>query len=108
MAALDFQYVGRGCGMKDVAYFIGSCLHEDDCEALESTLLGHYFSTLSQRVAATHPDVDTARLEAEWRELYDVAWSDFHRFLKGWSPNHWKINSYSERLTRGVIERLQP
>ena len=107
VAAVDFQYVGRGCGIKDVAYFIGSCLGEDECEALESTLLDYYFSALSHHVKEKQPDVDVAQLEREWRELYDVAWADFHRFLKGWSPGHWKINSYSERLTRRVIERLQ-
>ena len=99
--------MGWGCGMKDVAYFIGSCLREQECEALESTLLGHYFSMLGQRVTEKQPGIDTAQLETEWRGLYDVAWADFHRFLKGWSPGHWKINSYSERLTRRVIERLQ-
>jgi Phosphotransferase enzyme family len=108
VAAVDFQYVGRGCGMKDVAYFIGSCLSEDECESLEGTLLDYYFSALGRRVATCHPDVNTAHLEQEWRALYDVAWADFHRFLKGWSPGHWKINSYSEKLTRKVIERLQP
>lgn len=107
VAAVDFQYVGRGCGMKDVAYFIGSCLREHECEALESSLLDYYFSRLSQRITEDHPGVDAAQLEGEWRELYDVAWADFHRFIKGWSPGHWKINGYSERLTRGVIERLQ-
>ena len=30
-AAVDFQYVGGGCGMKDVAYFLGSCLTEEEC-----------------------------------------------------------------------------
>jgi hypothetical protein len=107
VAAVDFQYVGRGCGMKDVAYFIGSCLREDECEAMEASLLDHYFSTLCQRVTEKRPGVDVAQLEGEWRELYDVAWADFHRFIKGWSPGHWKINSYSERLTRGVIARLR-
>lgn len=106
VAAVDFQYVGRGCGMKDVAYFLGSCLDEDDCEAMESELLGYYFSALVGRVTQQKVKVDTAELEREWRELYPFAWADFHRFIKGWSPGHWKINSYSERLTAGVIEAL--
>lgn len=106
VAAVDFQYVGGGCGMKDVAYFLGSCLDEDACEARESELLDHYFAALREAVAQRHPAIDTGALEAEWRALFPVAWTDFHRFLKGWSPGHWKINSYSERLAREVIARL--
>ncbi len=45
-------------------------------------------------------------LEREWRTLYAFAWADFHRFLKGWKPDHWKINSYSERITKTVINTL--
>ena len=108
VAAVDFQYTGRGCGMKDVAYFIGSCLYEDDCEAMESQLLDYYFSVLVEQVAQKHSDINTDDLENEWRELYPVAWADFHRFIKGWSPGHWKINSYSERITARVVENLQP
>jgi hypothetical protein len=108
VAAVDFQYVGRGCGMKDFAYFISSCLNEDECEALESQLLDYYFSVLIDQVAHKKASVNTTELEHEWRELYAVAWADFHRFIKGWSPGHWKINSYSEKLTSGVIKNLQP
>jgi Ser/Thr protein kinase RdoA (MazF antagonist) len=43
IAAVDFQYVGGGCGMQDVAYFIGSCLDENDSQRLDS-----YFRYLAQ------------------------------------------------------------
>ncbi len=108
VAALDFQYVGKGCGMKDVAYFIGSFLDEASCEENEARLLNCYFSSLRDALTRQHPKVDVDELEAEWRELFPVAWTDFHRFLKGWCPGHWKINSYSERLARKVIAQLQP
>lgn len=107
VAAVDFQYVGGGCGMKDVAYFIGSCLDEDECERREKDLLDAYFSTLRKALALHHPDVDAAAVEAAWRPLYSVAWTDFYRFLKGWSPGHWKIHRYSERLAHEVVSRLQ-
>ena len=106
VAAVDFQYVGGGCGMKDVAYFIGSCLHEEDCEAFEAGLLNHYFSVLKKALATKKPDVDTDALEENWRTLFPIAWTDFHRFMKGWSPGHWKINSYSERLAREMVASL--
>ena len=101
IAGLDFQYVGGGCGMKDVAYFIGSCLNESDCERLEAQILDTYFECLQSELKERNE-----ALEIEWRALYRVAWADFHRFLKGWSPGHWKINSYSERVTTEVINSL--
>ncbi len=104
VAAVDFQYVGGGCGMKDVAYFVGSCLAEDECETYEEKLLEYYFSVLSNVLRRRAPEIPVQELEEEWRSLYRVAWADFHRFLKGWSPEHWKINSYSERVTREVVE----
>ena len=93
--------------MKDVAYFIGSCLNEDECEAMESQLLDYYFAILNDRIAQKDISVNATELESEWRELYPVALADFHRFIKGWSPGHWKINSYSETLTASVIKSLQ-
>ncbi len=106
VAAVDFQYVGGGCGMKDVAYFIGSCLAEEDCERLEPWLLDTYFTAIRQALGRLQPSVDAAALEADWRALFPLAWTDFHRFLKGWSPGHWKLNAYSERMARAVVRRL--
>lgn len=106
VAAVDFQYVGGGCGMKDLAYFMGSCLDETQCEAREKELLAVYFKALKTALAASSNGVDFEALEADWRVLYPFAWADFHRFLKGWSPGHWKINSYSERILAQVMETL--
>ena len=103
VAAVDFQYVGGGCGIKDVAYFVGSCLDERSCQELEPRLLDCYFTHLSTALELHRPSVDTAAVIDEWRGLYHLAWTDFHRFLKGWSPGHWKINSYSERLAKDVV-----
>uniref|UniRef100_UPI0032177081 phosphotransferase n=1 Tax=uncultured Draconibacterium sp. TaxID=1573823 RepID=UPI0032177081 len=106
VAAVDFQYVGGGCGMKDVAYFIGSCMSEKDCERFENKILDYYFSELKKAVGIKNKNMDTNALESNWRELYHVAWADFHRFVKGWHPGHWKINSYSERISREVVKKL--
>lgn len=106
VAAVDFQYVGGGCGIKDVAYFIGSCLDEDECQRWESHLLDFYFRVLKEALTSQHKPVDRDAIEQDWRTLYPVAWTDFHRFLKGWSPGHWKIHGYSERLAREVLAQL--
>ncbi len=107
VAAVDFQYVGGGCGMKDVAYFISSCLDENECEREEQHLLDTYFDILKQALAMYHADINPTEVEAAWRPLYEIAWTDFYRFLKGWSPNHWKIHRYSERLAHKVVKQLQ-
>ncbi|MBI9104876.1 MAG: DUF1679 domain-containing protein [Spirochaetales bacterium] len=106
VAAVDFQYVGGGCGMKDLAYFTGSCYNDRDCETREGAILDYYFSELKAAVHRYKKDIDFEKLEESWRSLYPVAWTDFHRFLKGWSPGHWKINSYSERVARETIGRI--
>lgn len=106
VSAVDFQYVGGGCGMKDLAYFLSSCLNEHECERKEEQLLEAYFSSLKKALAVHRPDINAADVESEWRPLYAVAWTDFFRFLQGWSPGHWKIHGYSERLENEVVKRL--
>ena len=106
VAAVDFQYVGGGCGMKDVAYFISSCLYEDEARQREEELLSIYFDQLEKSLLKLKKMIDFRSLKTEWLELYSVAWADFYRFLAGWSPGHWKMNQYSEQLTNDVIEKL--
>ena len=59
--------------------------------------------TLHSALALRGVAVDTDALECDWLAMYPLASTDFHRFLNGWSPGHWKINSYSERLAREVV-----
>jgi len=106
VAAVDFQYAGGGCGMKDVAYFLGSCLGARRCEQWEGELLDCYFSELSAALHRSGKSVDMRALEAEWRELFPLAWADFDRFLLGWQPGHWKINGYSRRQVEKALALL--
>jgi hypothetical protein len=99
---VDYQYAGVGCGIKDVAYFIGSCLTADQCAKHESELLHGYFLEMSRFLPAS----TMQPLEAEWREMYPVAWADFHRFLAGWMPDHVKIDPYMKQKTQQVLDSL--
>jgi fructose-1,6-bisphosphatase/inositol monophosphatase family enzyme len=103
VAAVDFQYVGRGSAMKDVAYFVGSCLSGSECERREVALLSVYFLALRDCLP---DDVDAVALEAEWRSLYPVAWADFERFMSGWSPGHRKLTEYSDATTDRAIDQI--
>ena len=107
VAAVDFQYVGSGCGMKDLILFISSCIPPEKCFQLQSTLLDYYFQELTKAVLATRADIDPLQLELAWRPLYSIAWADFQRFIKGWSPEHWKINRYTEQLTEKALNSLE-
>lgn len=111
VAAVDFQYVGRGCGMKDVVMLLSSTVPVDQCETLCPALLDDYFHYLKQSIAdrnaATQSDpIVFSELEAAWRPLYCIAWADFERFLMGWSPGHWKIHAYSNLLTEQALAQL--
>lgn len=94
-AAVDFQYIGGGVGVKDVAYFLSSVYGEEELHKRANQCLDFYFKALNQ-----------PKVEEEWRELYPYAWCDFYRFLKGWSPGHWKLNSYSENMKEKVLQWL--
>jgi hypothetical protein len=98
--------VGGGCGMKDVAYFLGSCLDEQKSFEQQDELLDFYFAALTKQVAIIHSAIDTAALEAEWRGMYALACTDFTRFLNGWMPGHWKLNGYTESLAEQAFESL--
>ncbi|MGJ8681203.1 oxidoreductase family protein [Paraglaciecola sp.] len=106
VAAVDFQYVGQGVGVKDLAYLLGCCLTDDELFKTAPSLLDYYFSQLKGAISEYQMDVDFVQLEHEWRDLYSFAWADFHRFLLGWSPGHFKINGYMQTQTNKAIDKL--
>lgn len=106
VAAVDFQYVGGGCGIKDVAYLMDSAMSERDCASWEGELLEYYFGELKNGLESRESNVDFADLQEEWNALYPVAWADFYRFLTGWSPQYARLSHHCERLVEramGVI-----
>lgn len=105
-AAVDFQYTGYGVGVKDVAYFIGSALSEEEQLTSTAACLDIYFGTLQDAVLRKQPGVDAQSLIAEWRGLYDLACADFYRFLAGWSPDHWKLNRPLSNACENALSSL--
>ncbi len=102
VAAVDFQYVGGGCGMKDVAYLLTGDAGSEDAEQRH---LDTYFRCLRAALAA-RPAMDVEALEREWRALYPIACADFYRFLAGWAKSHWNHDSHGQRVVRNVLRAL--
>lgn len=107
VAVVDFQYTGGGCGMKDVAYFLGSCLSENQCKQWESELLECYFEELKTALNSINKEINWSELKSEWLALYPIAWTDFYRFLSGWMPTHHKINAYTQRMAENVLSQIK-
>lgn len=104
VAAVDFQYVGGGCAMKDVVYFLGSCLSERELTSHASNLIESYF----QDCRLNWRDSRSVSLfESESRDRLAFAWADFERFLCGWHPQHKKRTGYSRKMTELAIESLR-
>ncbi len=99
VAAVDFQYVGVGVGVKDVAYFLSSCLSPLECDAQIPAYLELYFDALRAALAVRGDLLpgEAEELEREWRALFSWAWSDFHRFLLGWAPGYASGDSYGQK-----------
>ena len=106
VAAVDFQYVGGGCGMRDLVYLLGSCLSGEETAAHESALLDVYFDELAAALGRDGRAELAEPIAREWRGLYAIAWTDFQRFLLGWMPTHPKITPYAWTLAERALGDL--
>jgi hypothetical protein len=100
VAAVDFQYVGGGCGIKDVAYFFSSIWNAAECSAYADDALAFYFVALRNALTEHGRDRDAPAIQTEWADLYPFAWSDFQRFLCGWAPGQYDDDAYAARMIR--------
>ncbi|RBP78002.1 DUF1679 domain-containing protein [Marinomonas rhizomae] len=108
VAAVDFQYIGKGVGVQDVAYFLGSCLDEASLANHLSYLLEYYYAELARCLVAQGESADLAsEVCMEWRSLFDMAWADFHRFILGWSPTHAKNTAFSQMVSARALALLR-
>jgi thiamine kinase-like enzyme len=103
VAFVDFQYVGGGVGVKDVAYLLNCCLSPKEYENVLPRCLDSYFAALRAALEPKLEPNDIVALEREWRELFPVAWVDFYRFLQGWAPGSYDPEPFSEALVRQVL-----
>jgi len=92
--------------MKDVAYFLSSCLSAIELVSFEKELLDFYFEELKRAIESTSQNTNFTELEREWRYMYPIASADFVRFLMGWMPTHQKLNSYNQKMMEDVLGKL--
>ena len=102
LAFVDFQYVGGGVGVKDVAYLLNCCVSPKEYASALPRWLDRYFAGLRALLEPKLAPNDLAALEDEWRELFPVAWVDFYRFLQGWAPATYDPEPFSDAWVRNV------
>lgn len=104
-AAVDFQYCGRGCGIRDVALFIDRCVGRGNCARLAASWLEVYFEFLGDAMEQNGQGSHSGALTKEWRALFPVAWSDYCRFALGWGSSK-TLDPYSLRQVELAAEHL--
>ncbi|MGV3524153.1 MAG: phosphotransferase [Candidatus Sericytochromatia bacterium] len=106
VAAVDFQYVGGGCGMRDVAYWLSCCAGPWGARNATAnwvdSQLDLYFDALQRALPPSLRQSCGAALEQEWRALFAVAWTDFGRFLAGWQGGT-EPDAFSQGLAAQVL-----
>jgi len=99
VAAVDFQYVGPGIGLVDVAYLVGCMGRRWRAHHVEDAI-AHYFERLHRHAPEGAPSA-----EAAWRPLWPTAWADFARFMVGWSGEDWRADPTTASMVSAALRR---
>lgn len=100
VAAVDFQYVGGGVGIRDVAYFLGSCMSEQELMRHDKAMLEFYRGALITAINQLDSSQPAEAIAATWVDLYATAWTDFYRFLAAGCPTTRKYTGIQKSLQR--------
>jgi len=103
-AMYDFQYVGRGYGVKDLVYFLSTGVK--NAATHEKDLLGYYHQELLKGLARKP---NGAQLAEEYTfdimmEHYEWALIDWLRFMKGWGM--WGDYRYVENRVKEIRKKI--
>jgi len=102
-AAYDFQYVGRGCVMADVAYLLATSVDAGVLRAHEAALLEGYRSGLLAALARRGAGAGGYPAR-QMISQFELCLADFARFQAGWG--WWGAARWTGARTRDVLSRL--
>ena len=97
----DFQYAGRACPMKDIAYLLCCAASEGCSRATSEKYLAMYHSHLSDSLAARAEA--TPQLE-QLRAALSLAFADLCRWMSGWG--FWGDTEHLESQACEVLDQL--
>lgn len=83
VALCDYQYVGRGCPCKDLAYFLTDIGSYNDKLQDESSLVDFYFEALSSKLSLSL-SASSLLSRPEFNVALEFAYCDYLRFLCAW------------------------
>ncbi|ORZ38509.1 kinase-like domain-containing protein [Catenaria anguillulae PL171] len=81
-ALVDFQYVGRGCGMRDVVYLVATSVDMARCGEYAQVIEDWYWKVLVRELAVGEHSAPPGL--AECLDMFEVALLDWCRFMCGW------------------------
>lgn len=105
-ALYDFQYVGIGLGVQDLAYFLGTSVDRRQLEREpgEEQLLRFYYDELMAALGRR----GIQETEYTWEvmmEHWEWALVDWMRFMAGWGC--WGNSSWVERRVKAICKRWE-
>lgn len=105
--AYDFQYVGKGLGVRDLAYMFCSGVDIDVLEEDrgEQQLLQHYHNALTKQLSKNGKAEAAQRYSCDTMVAqFELCLVDYVRFMAGWGM--WGNAEWASDRARDVLKRL--